>query len=403
MGRAGYPPLRMGLLMEVSISTWGRFHMFHLARQLERFGMLQAIYSTYPKFKLKNEQGIPTEKIKTDPYIEVLQLAMIRLGATRYADWLGTVKVGLHDRWLLRHLTDCDCFIALSGSGVVAGPEMQRRGAKYICDRGSPHIRADIEIGMQEFARFGLTRSRDEQLHIVREEKEYEAADAIVVPSHFAASTYIEQGVNPSKVRIIPYGANVSRFRPEGRPPDDEFRVLFVGGIGLRKGIMDLFDAFSKLKLPNKRLILVGSLQPEMKTLLRRVDLPNVEFVGSVPNAGLRELYSTSHVFVLPSVSDGFGMVMAEAMACGCPVIATTNTGAADLYTDGVEGYIVPPRNSSILADKLQSFADSPALRERMSEAALLRCQSLGGWDAYGRTYRKVIEDLTSGAGDGKQ
>lgn len=388
----------MGALMDVSISTWGRFHMFHLARQLERFGMLQAIYSTYPKFKLKNEQGIPPEKIKTDPYLEVLQLGMIRLGATRVADWLTTVKVEQHDRWLVRHLSACDCFIALSGSGYLAGPEMQRRGAKYICDRGSPHIRADIEIVRTEFARFGLTRSRNEQLHTAREEKEYEVADAIVVPSKFSASTYIESGVDPSKVRIVPYGANISRFRPEGRPPNDEFRVLFVGGIGLRKGIMDLFSAFAKLKHPNKRLILVGAVQPEMKTLLARVDLSHVEFAGLIPNAELRKTYSTSHVLVLPSVSEGLAMVMGEAMACGCPVIASTNTGASDLYTDGVEGYIVPPRNPSLLADKLQEFADSPALRQRMSEASLLTCQSLNGWDEYGRMYREVIEDLTSGA-----
>jgi glycosyltransferase involved in cell wall biosynthesis len=388
--------------LNVTISTWGRFHMFHLARQLERFGMLQRIYSTYPKFKLKNEHGIPPKKIETDPFFQMLQLAMIRLGAMECADWLSTFTVRFHDRWLLQHLTDCDCFIALSGSGVVAGPEMQRRGAKYICDRGSPHIRADIELGIEEFARFGLNRTRDEQLHIVREEQEYKAADCIVVPSHFSASTFIEKGISPDKVRIIPYGANLLRFYPEGRPPENEFRVIFVGGIGLRKGVMDLFEAFSKLRHPKKSLILVGALQPEMKHLLRRADLSHVRFVGSVPNVALREIYSTSHVLVLPSVSEGLAMVMGEALACGCPVIASTNTGANDLFTDGVEGFIVPPRNASILTDRLQQIADAPGLRDQMSEAALLRCQSIGGWNEYGKMYRGVIEDITIDAHHGK-
>ncbi len=361
--------------------------------------MLQAIFSTYPKFKLKDEQGIPKEKIKTDPLILCLQLAMIRLGAMGCADWLSRLNVRLHDRWLLRHLEECDCFIALSGSGVVAGPEMQRRGAKYICDRGSPHIRADIELCSEEFARFGLARRRDEQVHIEREEQEYDAADAIVVPSRFAASSYIEKGVKAEKVRVIPYGANLSRFHPDGRPPGDEFRVLFVGGIGLRKGIMDLFDAFSRLKHPKKSLILVGALQPEMKSLLRRVDLTNIKFMGAVPNAALRKIYSTAHVLVLPSISEGLAMVMGEALACGCPVLASTNSGAEDLFTDGVEGFIVPARSPSALTERLQWLVESPSCRDQMAEAALLRCKKIGGWDEYGTLYRDLIMSVVSTKG----
>lgn len=361
--------------------------------------MLQTIYSTYPRFKLKDEHGIPREKIKTDPFLHSLQLAMIRLGAIRCADWLSTLTVRFHDRWLLQHLTDCDCFIALSGSGIVAGPEMQRRGAKYICDRGSPHIRADIEIGIEEFTRYGLIRSRDEQLHIVREEQEYDVADVIVVPSRFAASTYFEKGINPNRVRVIPYGVNLSRFYPEGRPPEDEFRVLFVGSIGLRKGIMYLFDAFSNLRHPKKSLILVGALQPEMKMLLRQVDLANVKFMGSIPNDTLRGIYSTAHVLVLPSVSEGLAMVMGEALACGCPVIASTNTGAEDLFTDGAEGFIVPARSPSALTEKLQWLVDFRSRRDQMAEAALLRSKKISGWDEYGMLYRDVIMSVISAVG----
>jgi glycosyltransferase involved in cell wall biosynthesis len=383
--------------MKVAISTWGRFHMFHLARQLERFGMLQAIYSTYPRFKLKDEPGIPAEKIKTDPVFQALEIALIRAGVARAAEWVSRFNVRMHDRWLVRNLDQCDVLVALSGSGFAAGPHMQRRGAKYICDRGSPHIRAEIELGIEEWRRFGLVRTRNEQAHAVREEKEYEAADVIVVPSRFAASSYVKQGIDPAKLRVVPYGANLARFYPEGRPDPHEFRVLFVGGIGLRKGVMDLFDAFARVRHPRKSLTLVGALQPEMDVLLKRVDLSGVTLAGAMPNAALRKLYSTAHVLVLPSISEGLAMVMGEALACGCPVIASAHTGAEDLFTDGVEGFIVPPRNPILLSERLQRVADDRELRDRMAQAALVRCQKIGGWDAYGASYRQVIEDVTAG------
>jgi alpha-maltose-1-phosphate synthase len=70
-------------------------------------------------------------------------------------------------------------------------------------------------------------------------------------------------------------------------------------------------------------------------------------------------------------------------MACGCPVIASRNTGASDLFTDDREGFIVPIRDAVAIADRLQRLADDPGRRCRMSEAALRRVKSIAGWDHY--------------------
>ena len=80
-------------------------------------------------------------------------------------------------------------------------------------------------------------------------------------------------------------------------------------------------------------------------------------------------------------------MVMGEALACGCPVIATSHTGAADLFQDGHEGFIVPIRSPQIIADRLQHLADDPHLLARMSSAALNRVRVLSGWDTYGQKW----------------
>ena len=98
----------------------------------------------------------------------------------------------------------------------------------------------------------------------------------------------------------------------------------------------------------------------------------------------------------MPSLDEGMALVQGQALACGCPVIATTNSGGADLFTDGIEGFIVPIRDPDALLNRMQRLADDPALQQRMSEAALLRVRSLGGWKKYGDLWEQLLLNLTN-------
>jgi glycosyltransferase involved in cell wall biosynthesis len=120
-----------------------------------------------------------------------------------------------------------------------------------------------------------------------------------------------------------------------------------------------------------------------------------------VPQPQLKALYSRSHLLVLPSIEEGLAMVQAQAMACGCPVLASEHTGARDLYTDGVEGCIVPVRDAEALAQRMQQLADDPALRARLAAAALARVRGIGGWSEYGERalaiYREAAQIVRAG------
>jgi glycosyltransferase involved in cell wall biosynthesis len=98
---------------------------------------------------------------------------------------------------------------------------------------------------------------------------------------------------------------------------------------------------------------------------------------------------------VLPSIEDGFGPVMAQAMACGGVVIATEHTGGLDLFADGAEGFIVLIRSPEAICERLTQLADDPDERQRMSEAAVRRVRTLGGWRDYGRNYAAFLEEIT--------
>jgi glycosyltransferase involved in cell wall biosynthesis len=208
--------------------------------------------------------------------------------------------------------------------------------------------------------------------------------------------------VAAEKVHVIPYGVRLDRFAPADAPAADRFDVLFAGQISLRKGIPYLLEAFRRLRHPRKRLTLVGAVQDDMRGLLRTLPLDHVVLTGPIAQSDLAVRMSCSHALALASVEEGLALVMGQAMACGCPVVATKATGAENLFSDGVEGVIVGDRDVDALADRLQRLADNPSLQTQMGAAALDRVKSLGGWDEYGERWDALLHQLTGQTTDTK-
>jgi glycosyltransferase involved in cell wall biosynthesis len=393
--------------MKIVQAAFGVFHHFELARELERRGHLETIYSTWPWARLKRE-GLPHGKVQTFPWIHMPEFLLERAGLLprRLGDEMGVLNALAFDEWTLRRIPECDALIALAGAALKTGRLVQQRGGQFICDRGSTHQRFQERIVSEEYRRWGVDLPVSDIRDTVREEKIYEQADAITVGSNFARRSFVEEGVAAEKVHVIPYGVQLEAFGrvaeapPEGLRGSGEpagFNVLFAGSVSLRKGVPYLLEAFQRLRHPAKRLRLVGALDASMKQLLHRLPLENVELLGPLPRSELARWMGQSQVLVLPSIEDGFGLVMAEAMACGCPVISSTNTGGEDLYSDGVEGFIVPIRDSGALADRMQRMADDTTLQRRMSAAALDRVQSIGGWTEYGEKWERLLLEITGG------
>ena len=384
---------------QVALSTSGKFHTFDLARQLHKRGLLAAVFTGYPWAKLKGE-GLPRTVVRAFPWLHAVYMAQARLpvrsrALEREVVWLA--KRGL-DAYATRNLPTCDVFIGLSSCGLGPGRATQARGGAYVCDRGSSHIRYQDRLLSEEWARQGLRFAGVDPRIIAKEEAEYAAADLITVPSRFVQRSFLEMGVDESKLRVVPYGVDLSRFAPDGSPDPDEFHVLFVGSASIRKGIPDLLRAFESLRHPRKRLTLVGTVAPEIAPIVAEyaARLP-ITLAGHQPQAKLKGIMSRSHVLVLASVEEGLALVQGQALACGCPVVATTNTGGEDLFDDGVAGFIVPIRDPDALANRLQRLADEPDLRAQMSRAALESVGRLGGWDAYGDRMAALCAELTAG------
>ena len=375
-------------LLKVSVGSPGRFHTFDLARQMERLGHLYRLNTAYPRWKVS---GIPAGKVRSFPWLMTLLMAAGHFGV-HPPESAFRITTESFDNWAARNLEPCDVFHCLSAFGVRSGASAQQRfGAVWVCDRGSSHIRYQDEVMAAEFDRWGVRYQRIDPRMVDRELLEYESCDVITVPSTFAHRSFLNKGVSSRKLFLLPYGVDLELFKPFSKK-DDVFRVIYVGQMSLRKGLGDLLQAVLSSSLPRMELWLIGQTLPEGKRLLAKYE-GQYRYFGPVPRSRLPELYSQGSVFVLASVEEGLATVQAQAMACGLPVIATANTGAEDLFTDGIEGFIVPIRSPDAIREKILRLYEDPELRDHMAACAIRRVRASRGWDSYGEKAATIYRD----------
>ncbi len=385
--------------MRVALSVIAKFHHFTLGRELLRHGVLDRIYSGYPWFKLKNE-GVPRHKVDCWPVPHSLRMGLARSGLLS-----ARMKPGFDD-WAQRsfeaHVArslpeGLDIFHGLGRYSLKPGQRIQTMGGRFILDVGSSHIDNQIAVNSMEHRDLGLPFHGPKSRTVERLKQEYEAADLITVPSDFVLQTFLDHGVARDKLAKVPYGVDISKFAPQPVADDGVFRVVFIGGLTLRKGIRYLVDGFNRAAIPGSELILIGSQSAETDAALRGLALDGVTMTGHLPQAELPTWLSRATVFVLPSIEDGVGMVLLQALACGCPVIASTNTGGTEYIRDGENGFVVPIRDPQAIADRLTQLADDPVLAQSMRTQALATAQQAGNAATYGDRMVETYAALLAG------
>jgi alpha-maltose-1-phosphate synthase len=377
----------------VCVGSPGRFHTFDLGRELEARKLLRRIYTAYPRSRV--DRSI-VSRTRSRSRVLLAREALRRWGLARAASAVDPLFQRSFDRWMACNLEPCDVFHCLSGFGLAAHAVAKERfGALTVCDRGSTHIESQHTLLREEHDRWGVKFAGIPRSVVTRELAEYELCDAIVVPSTHARRSFLDQGVPPHKVHRVPFGVDLELFRPVETLSPPRFTVLFVGTICVRKGIGYLLEALhDEAGRGELDIWLAGEIDPAARPILRRFE-GTFRYLGHVPRTQLAGVYSRASLLVLPSVEEGLALVLAQAMACGLPVIATTNTGVEDLVTDGVEGFVVSIRNPAAIADRVDELRRDAGLLQSMRAAAQHRSRSFAGWTSYGDSivgmYRSLL------------
>lgn len=367
--------------MRVAVSVLGRFHAFDLARELHRAGCLEQCLTSYPRFAAARF-GVPRERVRSLLPFEGLTRAWLRSPKPMRALFDGRLQ-GLYARSVGHVLPQhIDLLTSFSGSTLEAIEPARRRGARVVIERGSAHIQTQSELLTEAYAELGLRPRLPHPRVVDRELAEYALADAIAVPSRFAARSFAERGFDPDRILVAPYGVDLSAFSPAERPAPGR-RVLFVGQASVQKGTHHLVRAFEAAAPADAELWLVGGLEPELEPHV--LGRPRVRWLGPMDQSDLPDIYRQCHVFCLPSIQDGFGMVLTQAAASGLPIVASTHSGGPEVIDPDRTGALIEPGDVDGLAAALSVYLEQPDLAREHGAAAALEARERWSWSRYGR------------------
>ncbi len=201
-------------------------------------------------------------------------------------------------------------------------------------------------------------------------------AAKILVASSFTKSTLVANGIPDERVDVIPYGVDTTRFHPAPAlraAPGSPLRLLFVGRINQRKGIKYLLEALRLLNDSDIHLTVCGRVVDGLE--LFKPFANRITIRPDVSAAELVRAYQAADLFVFPSVAEGFGQVLLEALASGLPILSTTRTAAPDLIDEGVQGWVVEPRRPDLLAERIAWAATHRVELAAMGQAARRRAE----------------------------
>jgi glycosyltransferase involved in cell wall biosynthesis len=383
--------------MKVTTAAFGRFPTFNQAVELEKHGILFEFLSNYPGFMSLNA-GIKKDHLKIMLYTGVLHRLNKKIKSRPFTRYLHKA----FSKSVLGNLNmDTDIVIGMSSFNFEVIKHLQGSNIIKITDHASVHLKEMRNTIDEEIAEFGLEGySQIPQWSIDVEDYEFNHSDYIFLCSNYVKETFLSQGYDSRKLVVNNFGVDLRDFK-KIKKEDEKFRIIYCGGIKVSKGVHYLLKAFNELNLKDTELWLIGAGYPnkDLDSVIKTMDInfDNVYFKGAHPQKQLYKLFSQGSIFCFPSLSDGFGLVVSQAMACGLPVIVTENTGAKDIVNDN-NGFIVPIKNIEALKDKiLMLYSDNDLLSNMSKYVVSKKNLSNISWDSYGQrlhdNLKKIMEE----------
>ncbi len=354
--------------MTISLSATNPCHLWPLARALAAEGALGHYYSGYPAWKLGDTAPaqLRCHSLRTNIVYGLLKYApeQLRPSSRRLFVW----QDHGFDRWVGRHLEPCDFIHAMPGQALHTFRAARKRGIRTVLNHATGPVRAWVEIMRPEYDRVGL-RMEDlcpyDTAYFQREDEEYALADFHCTASTVVRDQLLASGIPSDRVWVVPYGADTGApvfVRAEKCEPPRDFRILFVGQIGLRKGLQTFLDALALAQRADWRVDFIGARLRESATdFAAYKGATPLHFHGALPQQQVAQRMRESSVLVLPSLEEGFGLVVPQALNCGLPCVVSDRTGGKDLVRHRDNGSIFPTRDAHALAAELTWWAGHPA------------------------------------------
>jgi starch synthase len=385
--------------LKILLNTTTRPVGFDYAKALAEIGALGQFVSAFPR---RNSGDLVALLGSQAVFCDLWQIAFLlsnRLaGSTRFSRILShRAKVAL-DHHTSRYLDGCDAAIFYSGAGLETIRACRQQGILSVCQVHHTHVLEQESLLREEAAVCGLPYTPIySPAQVERQLREFEEADVILCPSGAVCESFERASLPAEKLVVVQHGVDLSTEPVKPIAPtrvERPLRLLYVGQMHYRKGLRYLAEALRGFAPDQAECRVVG---PDFGLSGVSDVLGSERFIktGAKKGGDLLLEYTQADVFVLPSLEEGFGLVVLEAMRAGLPVIITSAVGAKDFVTDGVEGWVVPPADPEALREKIRWMQLQPTERQAMGRSAAERARSAGGWAA---SARRLVDVLSAKA-----
>ncbi len=341
---------------------------------------------------------VPPEHVLLHPGWELARTAFAQAGlGPVWVDRCWDLMSQAFDRTVARaHLSRAGTVYAFEYTALQSFFEARARGVRRVLDLPSLDSRAFEEIRRRELdawpgIRNGADAYFDQKFEVryARRRQEIALADCLIVNSRLTGASHVQAGADPTKVRVVPLGLPepVAQLRsPQTSRP---LEVVWAGTFQIRKGAPYFLEAWRALGAGSRaRARVFGSLALPRSFLAHPP--AGIEFMGSVAWADVMAAFDSADVLVFPTLSDGFGAVVGEALSRGLPVICSDQAGAADFILQGENGLLVPAGDARALKEALQWCLDNRQALAGMRMKALETARSYQ-WADYRRALRRAL------------
>jgi len=346
--------------MRIAILVHGRFYAFDLARELIARNHDVTVFTNYPVWAAKRF-GLPGEKVVSFWPHGVLTRAIGRLSSTKLAESASPALHQMFGKWAAKQVQAGGWDVVQAFSGIGEEALRSRQAGKYILVRGSSHIRVQARLLREESLRTGMKLEQPADWVVEREEREYQAADRIVVLSQFAHRSFVDQGIAGKKLSLLPLGVDTRMFRLSAEQLErrckrilagEPLNVLYTGTVSFRKGLFDLAKIVQAMEPGRFRFRFIGDIPEESRAFVDKFRA-SVECVPRQPESHLPDWYTQGDLFIFPTIEDGFAAVLTQAYAGALPILTTTNCGGPDLIREGKTGWVLPIREPEAFIERL--------------------------------------------------
>lgn len=350
--------------MKIAFAATNPCHIYPLAKAVAREDAETVFYTGYPGWKLGDPGNvrIHSHSLRTLAVYTLMRLPpKLRPAEHRLFEW----QDAHFDRWAASVLEPADFVHGVPGQCVNLFKKAAQLNIQTILNHATGPVEDFLEIMEPEYKRHGL-RMMDyvpyTQSYIERIGQEREMACYHAVASTVVRDQLVRRGVSSKKIWIVPYGADETVFhsRAVRESVSGEFNIVFAGQLALRKGVRVLLEAYALARKPGWRLDLYGPKTREMDKVWFSYEVSaTTQLRGVVGAAELAQVFRRASVLVLPSLEEGFGLVVPQALSCGLPCIVSDRVGAKDLIQHRVNGSIVPVGDAKTLAAEMEWWSQN--------------------------------------------